>query len=104
MTIFEQVLSFINAPDAAHFESLSLAVFQYQARHVPAYRAYLTSLNVDPRNIRSFETIPPVSTLAYKYARIENELHAKSPASRLFLTQWNDDGGRRAGPPSGARA
>ena len=97
MTIFEQVLSFINAPDAAHFESLSLAVFQYQAQHVPAYREYLTSLNVDPRNIRSFGTIPPVSTLAYKYARIENELHAKSPASRLFLTSGTTLGGDERG-------
>ncbi|MBV8454712.1 MAG: acyl transferase, partial [Deltaproteobacteria bacterium] len=86
MTIFEQVRSYIDAPEPARFESLALAIFRYQAEHVPAYHAYLASLGIDPRAVRSLGEIPPVSTLAYKYARIENELHPLSPTSRVFLT------------------
>ena len=104
MTVFEQVLSFINAPEPARFESLALAVFRYQAEHVAVYRVYLTSLDLDPRSVRSLEEIPPVSTLAYKYARIENELHPESPASRVFFTSGttigHDERGRHLVPES----
>lgn len=102
MTIFEQVRSYIDAPEPAHFESLALTVFRYQAEHVPVYRAYLASLDVDPCAVRSLDQIPPVSTLAYKYARIENELHPESPASRVFLTSGTtisrDERGRHLVP------
>lgn len=97
MTVFQQVLSFINAPEPARFESLALAVFRYQAAHVPIYRAYLAGLDIDPRTVGSLEEIPPVSTLAYKYARIENELHPESPASRVFLTSGTTIGHHERG-------
>ncbi|MBV8358537.1 MAG: hypothetical protein JO189_11450, partial [Deltaproteobacteria bacterium] len=86
MTIFEQVRSYIDAPEPSRFESLALTVFRHQAEHVPVYRVYLASLDVDPGAVRSLDEIPPVSTLAYKYVRIENELHPLSPSSRIFLT------------------
>jgi hypothetical protein len=92
MTLFEQVLSYIDAPDPACFESLALTVFWYEAEHVSIYRQYLDNLGIDPRTVRSLEDIPPVSTLAYKYARIENELHPLSPASRVFLTSGTSIG------------
>src|SRR5262245_49915603 len=102
MTLFQQVLSYIDAPEAACFESLALAVFRHQARHVPFYRAYLGLLGIDPQTVRSLEQIPPVSTLAFKYARIENQLHPGSPTSRLFLTSGTtigrDERGRHLVP------
>jgi hypothetical protein len=102
MTVFEQVLSYVDAPEPAHFESLALTVFRYQAEHVPVYRAYLASLGIDPRTVRSLEEIPPVSTLAYKYARVENALHPESSTSRVFLTSGttigHDERGRHLVP------
>jgi hypothetical protein len=80
-SLLQQVLSYIKAPEPARFDSLALAVFRYQATHVPIYRTYLASLDVDPRIVGSLEDIPPVSTLAFKYARIENELHPESSAA-----------------------
>jgi Acyl-CoA reductase (LuxC)/Acyl-protein synthetase, LuxE len=102
MTIFEQVRSYIEAPEPARFESLALTVFRYQAEHVPVYRTYLASLDIEPFAVRSLNEIPPVSTLAYKYARIENELHPLSPTSRVFLTSGTtigrDERGRHIVP------
>ncbi len=97
MTIFDEVLSFINAPKPALFESLALAVFRYQAEHVPVYHAYLASVGIEPAAIRSLDQIPPVSTVAYKYARIENRLHPESPDSRVFLTSGTTIGGDERG-------
>jgi hypothetical protein len=102
MTIFEQVRSYIDTPEPAGFESLALTVFRYQAEHVPVYRAYLASLDIEPRAVHSLNEIPPVSTLAYKYARIENELHPLFPTSRVFLTSGTtigrDERGRHLVP------
>jgi hypothetical protein len=92
MQILDEVQSFINRPQPALFESLALSVFRYQAEHVPAYRAWLGSLDVDPARIRSLAQIPPVSTVAFKYARIENRLHPASPGSRVFLTSGTTGG------------
>jgi hypothetical protein len=97
MTIFDEVLSFINAPKAAHFETLALAVFAYQVQHVPAYHTYLASIEVNPATVRSIDEIPPISTLAYKYTRIENELHPEAPGSRLFMTSGTTIGREERG-------
>ncbi|HKV53280.1 MAG TPA: hypothetical protein VJN94_01445 [Candidatus Binataceae bacterium] len=102
MSIIEQVLSFIRAPEPAIFESLALAVFRYQAESVPMYRAYLDNLGIDPAKVASLATIPPVSTVAFKYARIENRLHPEAPGSRVFLTSGTtvgrEDRGRHLVP------
>jgi hypothetical protein len=97
MTVFDQVLSFIEAPEPARFESLALTVFRHQAEHVPVYREYLGNVGLDPSTIRSLDEIPPVSTLAYKYVRIENELHLESPASRVFFTSGTTNGPNERG-------
>ncbi|GEM_PF-43000 len=97
MTLFQRVLAYINAPNPQEFSSLALEVFRYQAAHVPVYRKYLASLNVDPALVGSLEEIPPMSTLAYKYARIENELHPESAASRVFLTSGTTRGQEQRG-------
>jgi hypothetical protein len=96
-TLFQRVLSFIEAPEAHDFLSLALEVFRYQAAHVPVYRRYLASLKIDPQAVSSLEEIPPVSTSAYKYARVENELHPESPASRVFRTSGTTRGKEECG-------
>src|SRR5262249_22990629 len=93
LDLCREVLSYIRAPEPARFESLALAVFRYQALHVPIYRSYLAGLQVDPSSIRSFQEIPPISTLAFKYAPIANELHSEAPGARMFVTS-----GTSAGP------
>jgi len=95
--LFQEVLSYINAPETARFESLALRVFRYQAAHVPVYRAFLASLDIDPGAIRSLEDIPPVSALAYKYARIENTSHPQSSSARFFLTSGTSFGRNERG-------
>ncbi|HJU11556.1 MAG TPA: acyl-CoA reductase [Candidatus Binataceae bacterium] len=97
MSIFEQVLAFIDAPEAERFEALALSVFRYQATHVSVYRAYLTQLGINPHAVSSLDAIPPVSTLAFKYARVENELHPESSASRVFLTSGTSIGHEQRG-------
>jgi hypothetical protein len=102
MAIFDQVLYFIRKPEPARFESLAMAVFRYQAEHVPMYRAYLEDIGVDANRIHSSKQIPPVSTSAFKYARIENRLHPESRESTVFLTSGTtigrDERGRHIVP------
>jgi hypothetical protein len=97
MSIFDDVLSYIRAPQPETFDALALRVFRYQAEHVPAYRAYLQSQGVAPQAIHRLEDIPPVSTLAFKYARLENQCETPSAASRLFLTSGTTEGREQRG-------
>src|SRR6516164_3309719 len=97
LDLFREVLSYIRAPEPARFESLALTVFRYQAAHVSIYRSYLANLQLDLSSIRSFQEIPPISTLAFKYARIENELHLESSNSRTFLTSGTSVGRNERG-------
>jgi hypothetical protein len=100
--LFDQVLAFIREPEPARFDELGLAVFRYQAAHVPVYGAYLDALGIDAPTVRSIKEIPPVSTLAFKHARVEMELHPQSPAARVFLTSGTtigrDERGRHLVP------
>jgi Acyl-CoA reductase (LuxC)/Acyl-protein synthetase, LuxE len=97
LDLFREVLSYIREPEPPRFESLALAVFRYQAVHVPIYRSYLANLRLDPSSIRSFQEIPPITTLAFKYARIANELHRESPGARIFLTSGTSVGPNERG-------
>jgi hypothetical protein len=72
MSVFDEVVSFINRPQPARFESLALEVFRHQAERIPLYRAYLARLGIDPLSIHSIGQVPPVSTLAFKYAKVQN--------------------------------
>ncbi|GAB4010639.1 acyltransferase [Spirosoma migulaei] len=47
-----------NLPDRPAFESLALAVFQYQAVFNPLYKAYLHHLNCQPEQIRTLRQVP----------------------------------------------
>jgi hypothetical protein len=84
MSIYDQVLAFIAAPEPAKFESLALAVFRHQFAKVSAYREHCEALGVRREALARVEDIPPVSTLAFKYARLNGE--QRSAGERVFLT------------------
>jgi hypothetical protein len=85
-SIYQKVLGFIDAPDSAAFEALALEVFDYQFSHVSPYHAYCISLGITPQTVQKMAEIPPVSTVAFKYASMENRSEPASSASRLFFT------------------
>jgi hypothetical protein len=85
-SIYQKVLGFIDTPDPAAFEPLALEIFDYQFSYVSPYHAYCTSLGITPRTVRKVAEIPPVSTVAFKYASIENRNEPPSSASRMFFT------------------
>ena len=84
MSIYDQVLAFIAAPDAARFEELALEVFRHQVANVAAYREHCRRLRVRENSITRIEDIPPVSTLAFKYARLARDEH--TAGEKIFLT------------------
>jgi hypothetical protein len=86
MSIFDQVLSFIRSPAPDAFEPLALEVFRYQARNVPPYRDYLEHLDIDLNDVHMLPQVPPVSTVAFKYAPMESRAEPPSSRSRLFMT------------------
>lgn len=97
MTIFDQALSFIAAPDADAFEYIALDVFRYQAANVPPYRRYLEQRGVDPDTVRSLAHVPYVSTVAFKYAHMETRAEPYSSNARLFLTSGTTIGREERG-------
>jgi hypothetical protein len=97
MSIYDKVLSFIRAPDAPAFEALALDVFHYQFNHVPPYREYCLGRGASPRNVRSVAEIPPVSTVAFKYARLESREDAPPRAALKFLTSGTTIGKEERG-------
>jgi hypothetical protein len=84
MSIYDQVIGFVAAPQPANFEALALEVFRYQFAHVAPYREYCRSLGVDQNRVARMEDIPPVSTMAFKYARLASDDAAAG--ERIFLT------------------
>lgn len=91
MTIYEQVLGFIEASEAASFESLALDVFRFQFANVAVYRAYCHSRGASPENVRTLAEIPYASTLAFKYAEVANVAH-DAGAGLTFLTSGTTKG------------
>jgi hypothetical protein len=83
MSIYDQVLGFIAAPQPGAFEALALAVFRYQVANVAPYREYCRSLGAEENRIVRLQDIPPVSTIAFKYARLAGEAVA---GEKIFLT------------------
>ena len=58
-------------PDGArhwerYFGQIALQSFQFQAREIPAYQAYVAHLGLDPALLTSWREIPPVPTSAFK--------------------------------------
>jgi len=86
-SIFDQVLSFIQNPEPDHFEDLAIEVFRYQFGRIAPYRDYCLNIGVDAETVRSLDQIPPVSTVAFKYAELRNE-----PVERVFMTSGTSIG------------
>jgi Acyl-protein synthetase, LuxE len=87
MSIYEKVLAFIERPDCREFQGLALEVFRYQFESVAPYRKFCLSVGAHPDSAHGVDDIPPVSTLAFKYARLEDTAEAvRSGAALDFFT------------------
>jgi hypothetical protein len=86
MTIYDQIVAFVADSDASRsrFEALALKVFRYQFANVAPYRDHCRLLGIRDDSVASLDDIPPVSTLAFKYARLTGaQRHADE---KIFLT------------------
>ena len=90
--IYAQVLDFIHHPHADAFERVALEVFRYQFESVPVYRAFCRSRGASPANVREFHAIPIASTLAFKYARVENQVDAAASSPLTLKTSGTTKG------------
>jgi hypothetical protein len=101
MTIYDEVLAFIQAPELALFESLALKVFRHQFDTISPYRQYCLSRGTAPSEVRSLDQIPALSTAAFKYAELGDMVTPPRPASaRVFMTSgttagWDERGRHR---------
>ena len=91
-SIFDEVLSFIHNPHPAAFEEVALRVFSYQFERVRPYRDYCLSIGVSGSTVCSLDQVPPVSTIAFKYADLSS-----GPAERIFLTSGTSIGRNERG-------
>jgi hypothetical protein len=92
MSIYDEVLSFIEAPRTELFEPLALAVFRHQFENVPVYRRFCESLGSSPGSTTALDQIRPASTLAFKYAAIQNTSAGDSTETLTFLTSGTTKG------------
>jgi hypothetical protein len=92
MSIYDEVLSFIEAPRPETFERLALAVFRYQFENVPVYRQYCVAYGASPEKVSVLDQIPAVSTVAFKYAEVHNTAECDSPTALTFLTSGTSKG------------
>jgi hypothetical protein len=90
MSIFADVLSFIRRPEPEFFEALALRVFRYQLENVPPYRTYVEALGA--AEVKAIDQIPPVSTIAFKYARMESVAEPATAKAATFLTSGTSAG------------
>jgi acyl-CoA synthetase (AMP-forming)/AMP-acid ligase II len=92
MTIYEEVLGFIQTPEPQSFEPLALRVFRHQFAKVAPYREYCLAQGVLPDTIASIDQIPALSTDAFKYADISDSVTPRSDAARVFMTSGTTAG------------
>ena len=93
MTIYDEVLAFIQAPELALFESLALKVFRHQFDTIGPYRQYCLSRGTTPSEVRSLDQVPALSTAAFKYAELGDMVTPPWPASaRVFMTSGTTAG------------
>ncbi len=97
MSIYEQVLTFIHRPEPESFERLALDVFRHQFETVGAYRRFCLERGVDPGTVRIMDDVPPVSTVAFKYADLAIDGAAGSAGAAIFLTSGTTQGRERRG-------
>ena len=95
LSIYDQVVAFIAAPEAGRFESLAFEVFRHQAATVPAYREHCRAMSLRPDAVAHLEDIPPVSTLAFKYVRLAHKEAASG--EKLFRTSGTTIGAAERG-------
>jgi hypothetical protein len=88
MSIWKEVLDYIQQPDEASFEPLALRVFRHQFESVVPYRNYCVERGVTPDAVRSLEGIPALSTVAFKHA----ELAGIDRCGRVFVTSGTTNG------------
>ena len=93
--IYAEVLSFIRAPHTEKFEALALDVFRFQLENIAAYREYCRRIGADEKKITRIEDIPPISTLAFKYARLEGV--EEIAGGKTFLTSGTTIGSDERG-------
>lgn len=94
MTIYDQVLDFIHAPEQAHFNTLALNVFRHQFDTVAPYRQYCLSLGVRPDGVRLLHQIPALSTAAFKYAELTDTVTSFDPAAECVFISSGTTAGR----------
>ena len=92
MSIYDEVLSFINAPRPESFEPLAIAVFRHQFENVPVYRQFCLARGVTPENVSAIGQIPAASTVAFKYADVRNVADADSSTALTFITSGTTKG------------
>ncbi len=92
MSIYDEVLSYIEAPRPEIFERLALAVFRYQFENVPVYRQYCVAYGASPEKVSFFDQIPAVSTVAFKYAEVHNTGERDSATAITFSTSGTSKG------------
>jgi hypothetical protein len=90
--IHEKILDFIAGGAAHDFETLALEAFVHQFEAIPAYRRACERRGKGPRDVRGWQEIPVVPTLAFK----EIEL-ACGPPERTFVTSGTSAGTERRG-------
>lgn len=64
--LHKRILSLILHGDGS-FEELALELFAYQYEHNMPYRCYCEQLGIKPSTTQSWQQIPPVPTLAFKF-------------------------------------
>ena len=93
MSIYDEVLDFINAPEQTRFNALALKVFRHQFDTVVPYRQYCLSLDVSPDGVRSPDEAPALSTVAFKYAELTDMVTPAQPEhERIFMTSGTTAG------------
>jgi Acyl-protein synthetase, LuxE len=93
MTIYDEVLDFIRAPEQARFESLALKVFRHQFDTVAPYRQYCLTRGIRPGETISLDQVPALSTAAFKYAELSDTVTPSEPAqARVFMTSGTTAG------------
>ena len=66
-----EILRFLNEPSEERFESLALAIFDYQRQENPVYARYCEFLGT-PERIDSWEQIPAVPQIAFKRSDVRS--------------------------------
>ncbi len=91
MSIYDEVLSFINDPRSELFDRLALAVFRHQFENVHAYRRFCLVCGKSPETVTALGQIPAASAVAFKYADVRPRA-ATSPAALTFTTSGTTKG------------